>query len=328
MCKWNFHGSEEGFDLVDHECLLSVLEGYGVRALLPFASYLNGRRQVVRIGNSISKEEAILRGVVQGSRLDLLLFLIFVNAIGALETTGNIYLFADDAVLIIALESTNVQTFENTMTASFLLILEFFKHRKLSLNAAKTNFILFQSERGKITMNKNIRVDDHTEISQATSTKYLGLFINDRLDWSDHIDSIRSKIGSAAGVLWKLRLVLPISARKMIFNALVLSHIRYMNFIWGFSPWCKLKDLQVIHNRSLRSVFNTPNRANRCKMFVNQVEQHLPIRGMCVVNTALMVYKALSAKVHTNAPVPAIPSKVINRPIMWVQEFTTRYLKL
>jgi hypothetical protein len=226
--------------------------------------------------------------------------LIFINAIGSLESSGKIFMFADDAVLINVHDSKNVQSIENTMLTSFLPILEFFKHRKLSLNASKTNFILFQSKSGKIKMNRSIKVDDHTEISQETSTKYLGLIINDTLDWSEHINSIRSKVGSAAGILWKLRDVLPTHARKMIFNALVLSHIRYMIFIWGFSPWSKLKDLQVIHNRCLRSVFNIPNRSNRCEMFLKQVDQNLPIRGMCVVNTAIMMYKALSGRVHTN----------------------------
>jgi hypothetical protein len=209
-------------------------------------------------------------------------------------------MFADDAVLINVHESKNVQSIEDTMTSSFLPILEFFKHRKLSLNASKTNFILFQTERGKIQMNRSIKVDDHTKISQENTTRYLGLIINDRLDWSEHISNIRSKVGSAAGILWKLRDVLPIHARKTIFNALVLSHIKYMILIWGFSPWCKLKDLQTIHNRCLRSVFNIPNRTNRVEMFMNQVDHHLPVRGMCVVNTALMMHKALSGKVHTN----------------------------
>lgn len=77
----------KAFDLVDHKILLRVLEKYGIRgiALNILKSYLENRSQVVKINATLSKPSPIRMGVVQGSCLGPLLFLIFINAIGSLN---------------------------------------------------------------------------------------------------------------------------------------------------------------------------------------------------------------------------------------------------
>ena len=72
----------KAFDTVDHKTLLSQLETYGVkRNLLKwFKNYLTNRKQYVQINNNGKTAfENVICGVPQGSILDPLLFLIYVN---------------------------------------------------------------------------------------------------------------------------------------------------------------------------------------------------------------------------------------------------------
>jgi hypothetical protein len=298
-----FMDLKKAFDLVDHGALLSVLENYGVRgeALKPFASYLRDRRQVVKIDKAVSAEVWIRRGVVQGSKLGPLLFLIFINAIGFLAVSGRIFLFADDAVLVNVHDATASQEEIQTKIASDLwIILEFFQHRQLTLNASKTNYMLFKSARRVIELDETIEINSDVSISRVRSMKYLGLVVNESFTWTDHIQQLRKKLAPAAGILWKLREHLPVHARKLIFNSLFLSHVNYLIPVWGLAPCSLMNDLQILHNRTLRNVFDIPTRTNRVEMFLKKVDHHLPIRGIFIVRTATAMFKVITSSAHSN----------------------------
>ena len=72
---------KKAFDTVDHQILIRKLELYGIKStsLASFTSYLQGRAQVCKIGNTTSLLKHITCGVPQGSNLDPLLFLIYVT---------------------------------------------------------------------------------------------------------------------------------------------------------------------------------------------------------------------------------------------------------
>ena len=71
----------KAFDTVNHHLLLRKLYAYGIRGLPLewFKSYLNGRTQRVRIGDSYSEPKNISCGVPQGSIIGPILFLLYIN---------------------------------------------------------------------------------------------------------------------------------------------------------------------------------------------------------------------------------------------------------
>ena len=92
----------KAFDSVNHDILLRKLYLAGVRGNQHdwFKSYLNERKQFVKLNNIESNRLIIKKGVPQGSILGPLLFIFFINNLCNLKLFGRIITYADDTVLI------------------------------------------------------------------------------------------------------------------------------------------------------------------------------------------------------------------------------------
>ena len=93
----------KAFDTVNHDILLRKLDHYGIRgiALQWFQSYLFGRQQTVKFNGINSVLKNITCGVPQRSILGPLLFLIYINDLGAVSQITFPIMYADDTNIFI-----------------------------------------------------------------------------------------------------------------------------------------------------------------------------------------------------------------------------------
>ena len=229
----------KAFDTLDHHILLQKLHFYGFTgtALNLMESYLTGREQFVGIDNTISDSITVTTGVPQGSILGPLLFIIYINDMAQASDIFDFIIYADDTSLtttieIIVREGNNL-SIQNSINNELTKITDWLKLNRLSLNIPKTKFMVFHTTKRRIPLIQ-IKIED-TIIEKVSDFNFLGLTINEHLNWKSHTDKIANKISRNIGILNKLKHSLPLQTKVLIYNSLILSHINYGLLVWGYS---------------------------------------------------------------------------------------------
>ncbi|CAB3985200.1 Hypothetical predicted protein [Paramuricea clavata] len=180
---------KKAFDTVNHKILLSKLGCYGIRglALSWFQSYLSNRKQICKVNNSLSTFQNITCGIPQGSNLGPLLFTIYINDLpNSLEITEPA-MFADDTSLTATGESSF--EIEYKLGVEIQNVKTWLDANKLTLNEEKPEYMLIGSGKRlkQIRNDPIIKIRDHI-IKRVYKKKVLGLEIDDKLQWTKHVE--------------------------------------------------------------------------------------------------------------------------------------------
>ena len=178
-----------------------------------FQSYLISRFQRTVIGQATFCNRHISVGVPQGSILGPLLFSIYINDLPTCLKHTSVTLFADDTALYCsAKSSTELQQMLNEDLAS---VAEWLNDHKLTLNAAKSKFMIIRSSQRLKSLGKiSLQVCDEF-LDKADCYKYLGIIINETLTCSDHVDYISTKVNQRLGILRRIKNLLSIHTREL-----------------------------------------------------------------------------------------------------------------
>lgn len=247
----------KAFDTIDHNILINKLQCYGIRgnACNWFKSYLNNRRQYVSYNKADSKYMTITCGVPQGSILGPLLFILYINDIENVSDILNPILFADDTSLFHA--HTCFNTLIEEVNIEIQKISTWFHTNKLSLNTKKSNFIIFTPKGKKYNINSALIQVDGNKIKHVKFTKFLGIFIDEHLSWTTHIDNLSKQVARNVGMLNKLKHFLPMYIMRTIYCSLILSHLQYCTLLWENSYCTNLNKLRILQKKAIRIITNS-----------------------------------------------------------------------
>jgi hypothetical protein len=250
----------KAFDTIDHKILLAKLDNYGVRglALEWFRSYLSDRSQYVSYKDTNSDSQFISCGVPQGSVLGPLLFIVYTNDLPNSLKHSQCILFADDTTVYKS--SPNIHDAITSIESDLENLYDWFCANKLSLNVGKTNFIIF-SPRPAIDLPATIKLGENA-IHRVNCAKFLGVYIDDELEWDQHIKYVSSRLNSGCYAINSVKRILPLHNLKQLYYSLVHSHITYGTTLWGSAHKYKLKKIEVAQNKSIRNIFNAPYNAH------------------------------------------------------------------
>ena len=169
--------------------------------------------------------ETITCGVPQGSTLGPLLFLLYINDLPNSSEKLSFRIFADDTNIFFT--GSNPNEVEFTMSEEIKLVLKYCGVNKLiSVNNKKTNYMLISSSKKKIHLNI-------PNIDRKSYIKYLGIYLDEHLQWEPQIQHVNNKLAKNVGIINKLRNYLDFHMLKQLYYTLIYPYLNYGLASWG-----------------------------------------------------------------------------------------------
>ena len=172
------------------------------------------------IGSTVSTPRLVNIGVPQGSVLGPLFFLVYIDSdLADSLKNSKASLFADDTALYCT--ASTAAELQLKLNEDLALVNDWLITHKLTLNVSKTKLMVIAG-RQKLARVEEIEllVNENT-IEQTDSFKYLGVKLNETMEWSDHIDYIHSKIAKRLGLLKRVKHLLPVKFREIMYNTMI-----------------------------------------------------------------------------------------------------------
>ena len=142
------------------------------------------------------------------------------------------------------------------------------KYNLLHINMVKCCFMYFQPKAfsesencsrtvpfvGNNHVSKAIYINGQ-KLKEVRDTKFLGVILDNELDWSCHIHELNEKLRSTAAFLRKVRHWIPKEHYLKIYHALFESHLTYGISVWGGVSDSKLNKIVTVQKHCIRVLF-------------------------------------------------------------------------
>ena len=237
----------KAFDTLDHSLLLAKLSGYGFdnNSLSFVRSYLTNRIQRCKIENRFSNLREITTGVPQGSILGPLLFNIFINDFFLFVESSNVWNYADDNNFFAFGKTFDEVT--RKLQNNFLILDEWFFSNFLALTSEKCHFMTLRTPNTLPKFKcKNIT------IKNSASEKLLGVIIDNKLGFTEHLNTVCKKANLKLNALNRISRFLSPEQHVLIITTYIKSLFNYCPLIWMFYYREIMHHMNKIHELSLR----------------------------------------------------------------------------
>ena len=222
----------KAFDRVWHKGLLFKLKANGIEGRLfnLIESFLSNRLQRVVLNGQNSSWEKISAGVPQGSILGPLLFLIYINDISE-NLESNVKLFADDTSIFSVVFDPNLTA--AVLSNDLLKIQQWAFQWKMSFNPDPTKQaqeVIFSRKNNK-PYHPNL-VFNQANVHRTHYQKHLGLILDEKLDFKEHVKVLIDKASKGVSVIRKLRYQIPRHSLLTFYKSFVRSILEYADVIY------------------------------------------------------------------------------------------------
>ena len=282
----------KAFDKVPHRRLCEKLSHYGMRGKLLqwIRGFLSSRTQQVILDGCNSASVPVISGVPQGTVLGPLLFLCYVNDIPSC-VSSNIRLHADD-ILIYRVVTCDADSDE--LQRDLVSLQRWSDEWQMSFNPQKCYFIRF-IYRQRIYGNGYFICN--VPIQECDSIKCLGVIIDSRLSWSEHVDAIFHKASQVRGFLQRNLRSCSRDVKLCSYKMYVDPILDYASAVW--SPYLAkhINQLESVQRYGAR--FITSNFYKTCSVSALLQELQLPrLELRHQYNRAVLMYMIVNGLIN------------------------------
>ena len=208
------------------------MKSFGIKGnLLKFLqSFLSNRVQRVVLNGQCSEWKNISAGVPQGSILGPLLFLIYINDLPD-GLQSDVKMFADDTCLFSVIKDKNDSA--NDLNADLEKISNWAFQWKMSFNpdpSKQASELLFSRKRNN-EHHPNLMFNG-TSVNKVSKEKHLGVIMDNKLSFTDHIKHAIGKSIKGLNVIRKLNQYLPRKTLLTIYKTFIRPHLDYGDVIY------------------------------------------------------------------------------------------------
>ena len=190
-----------------------------------------------------------------------LLFILFVNNLNQAAELSSVHHFVDDTNLL-TIESS-LRKINKHINRDLKLTVDWIRANKLSLNASKTEIVIFKARNKTITKHLTFRISGQ-KIEPSWQVRYLGVILQEDLHWNTYLTSLIKKLSRSTGLLSKVRHYGPKHLPRTIYYSIFNSHLIYTCEVWKQNQNnLNFNKLTKLQNNALVNQLPTIKHSNR-----------------------------------------------------------------
>lgn len=281
----------KAFECVDHKILIERLRYYkfNEKFIKLIESYLAGRVQSVKLNGVVSEEAPVTSSVPQGGSVSSSFFNIYINLIFLLILYGYTQFFADDEVILYA--ENDLEELERKVNSDLRKIQNFMSSNKLKINETKTVYMMFGN-------NDNLNINiGNTKIERVQEYKYLGMILDENLNYKSHISAIKKKITPMIYLIARSRKFISLQTGWLLYFAHIYSHLSYMNMVWSNANCFDINQLQTLQNKCVKIITTKHPLTSTTTLYD---EDHLPVSALNDYQSLINVFKIKHNMIKNN----------------------------
>ena len=209
-------------------------------------NYLKSRKQRTKEGDPFRKWLETKRDVAQGSILGPLLFNLFINDIFFFIDKSHLANYADDNTQYAT--GKTLDELLNILEKETNIVLNWFKINEMKSNDDKCHLIVPNEFNVSVKLGQEI-------IAAENSVTLLGVTIDSKLDFSEHIVSLLKKGNQKLHALARISKYVSQDKLKLIMNTFIKSQFNYCPLLWMFHSRTLNNRINRLHERALRIVY-------------------------------------------------------------------------
>ena len=200
----------------------------------------NIRKQRTKISNTTSDWAPITKGVAQGSIIGPLAFNLFVNDLFYRPLKSTPFNYADDSSVFTHHKDINV--IKSVLEEDAKILISWFNNNGMKANANKFQRIFLNSNTFSSDVHQTLCINNSV-LNLQESIKLLGVHIDRKLSFTEHVNHIISKASRQVNVLRHLSTYLDSKSKHSIYVSFIKSNFLYCLNVWYFCGMLNLKKI-------------------------------------------------------------------------------------